>query len=437
MRTASTTLAAAACLAVPTAHAVPFTVQDITFADPAAFDVAQGRPVAPQFGMNTPAALNDHGDVVGRGFTGYGVSGGENRAGFYSGSAETLANIGNLAGDYGDPAGANTGGSSVPYGINNTGWVVGYSGNSPMIWRDADANHANSDAGEMQALALNPAATIGDARGVSHSGYVVVTGSGTNASSTAHRTRVDFVGGVATETETRFQFATGAISGGVAINDAGDVGYTLQGQGGGFVFRDMDTSGSADAGETFEIPQMSVFGSSRVYDINNAGQVLGTMKNANNKDVAFVWTDLDGDNQFTWADDGDGYFGADETSDEVVRFSVDGIGGIETEEGNTFAFAINDAGQAVGGYAVGSTRRAWLWDALQGVMLLEDVSDLGGSQQLRQAYDINAAGQTAVSGRLDGSTNGRTFLLTPVPEPTALSLLILSAWTCTTRRRHP
>ena len=419
--------------------AATYTALDIKFADPAPYDVAQGRPASPQFGVSRPSGLNNAGDVVGNGFTGFGVTGGNSRAGYYNAAAATLANLGNLAGDYGDPAGPNAGGSSAPYGINDAGWVVGYSGNSPMIWSDTDGNQANTAAStEMQALAFNPGATIGDTRGVSNTGYVVVTGNGTNSSASAYLTRLTQSAGVFTEDISRYRLTSSAIAGGVAINDAGHVAYSLQGGGGAYVYRDLDGDNDLDAGETFEIPRMSGFGSSRAYNINNAGQVLGTMKNANNKDVAFIWTDLDGDNAFTWSDDGNGLFDAYETSAEVVRFSVDDVGGIDTEEGNTFAFGLNDQGQAVGGYAFGSVRQAWLYDPTEGISLLDDLIDgYDGSFSLRQATNINNNGQIAAYGRRSATgSNEYAFLLTAVPEPSTAVLLALPAVLDMARRRR-
>ena len=137
---------------------------------------------------------------------------------------------------------------------------------------------------------------------------------------------------------------------------------------------------------------------SGAYGINNAGQIVG-------------WSALPGDTtQHAFLVNGG-------TGEGMHDLGTLGPGG-----GSSLAYAINDAGQIVGyadlpGHA---GRHAFLYSGGR----MRDLNDLvlpGSGWTLTLARDINASGQILGTGiNPNGETHG--FLLTPVPEPSAVVL---------------
>lgn len=129
-----------------------------------------------------------------------------------------------------------------------------------------------------------------------------------------------------------------------------------------------------------------------VSGLNGLGQVIG-VKGVNGKRTPFIW--------------------------EAGVFTL-----IEGLPDNAYPYDINNSGQVVGSYAnVGGQERAFLYSN----GLLYDLTDsLPGEttwQLINRATSINDAGQIAGIGQQDdGDVKG--YLMTPVPEPTALLLLL-------------
>lgn len=413
----------------PTQADVLYTLQNLRHAPAPSYDTAAGRPGVT---ASRPAhnALNNLGDITGSGYTG-----GYSRPYYYRHSSGTLANLGDTTGDFGDPAASDANGSSTGLGINDQGWVVGRSSTAsgfsstwrPFVWADLDGNGARNGS-EMVELPANPGATSGVASAINNAGQALIEGS-----SGLYRAQFQITGGTVQEVGTRVQVFAGDPNA-AAINAAGDVGYTSGDQ--GYVWRDLNTNNQADANETYAIAAMSDwFPRTRVYGINDNGQVVGTMRNDNSKDVGFVWTDLNADNVMDWDDaDNDGVFDADETSEEIARFTADpaGIGG---SEGNLFARSMNNLGQVVGGYAT-ADRYAFVWDAEHGVRNLNDLIDPALGLTISQAEAINDLGQIAAYARYAGDNNEHLVLLTPVPEPTSLLALAACGGLLALRRRR-
>jgi hypothetical protein len=378
-----------------------------------AFDISQNRP---GLELRRPAvgSINNLGQLTGSGDAGGNQLAWDTRPFFYDHQQGTTANLGDLSGDFADQGDTQRNGASVGMDVNDAGWVVGVSSTTtgvgtaddrPFLWFDGDGNYSNSP-GEMVELGLNPGATFGKALRVNNAGRVLVTGD-----SGLYRADVSLNGGVVTEPVGRTFISANA---GVAdMNDGGEVAY-ISGNA-GYVWRDLNTDSIADANEVVQIPFMSVGQpNSTVFGINNAGQVVGTMRNDSLRDIGYIWTDLDGDNVVDWADgNGNGFFEAGETSSEVVRFHGD-PGGIGASAGSTFVFDINDQGVAVGGYFDSSTRRAFVYDGVNGMRFLDDLIGVSFPLGLREADAINNAGQIAAVGRAPASSLDQLVLLTPL-----------------------
>ena len=80
-------------------------------------------------------------------------------------------------------------------------------------------------------------------------------------------------------------------------------------------------------------------------------------------------------------------------------------------------YDINNSGTVVGGGGL-------IWDAINGTRSLVDLIPSDAGWQLDFAFGINNAGQIVGVGQLDGETHA--FLLSPVPEPTGISLTCLA-----------
>jgi probable HAF family extracellular repeat protein len=380
---------------------------------PPAYDLSQGRPA---LGLHRPeiGAINSAGDLAGAGDAGSGQLDEDTRPFFFSRGAQTTANLGDLTGDFADQAVAPGNGASRGRDINDAGWVVGVSsttpgtGNTddrPFLWFDDDANDANTP-GEMRGLALNPGATFGSAIRVNNAGQVLITGD-----TGLYRGGFSLNAGVLSENGGRSLIAP--VADAADMNDAGDVAYLLGNA--GYVWRDLNADNSADPNETTRVPFMSanpLWQASMVFGINNAGQVVGTMRNDQGRDIGFLWTDLNADNVFDWSDtNNNGVFEANETSNEVVRFHGDPAG-IDAAIGSTFAKALNDDGTVVGGFILGSQRRAFIYDVTNGMRYLDDLVDTLFPVLLRQADAINGAGLIAAFGRTPGDSFDQLVLLT-------------------------
>jgi probable HAF family extracellular repeat protein len=182
----------------------------------------------------------------------------------------------------------------------------------------------------------------------------------------------------------------GEYSGAYAINEAGDVvGWATTGPPG------PTTPGPYQAFLYSNGVMSPIVGPHSIaYDINDAGQVVG--KAVPGK--AFLWEGGD------WA---------------ILPDPGAGVNGSE-------ALSINNEGHAVGYASVANYDHAVLWDSAESASYyLEDLipSDSGWSR-LIQATDINDAGQIVGWGRREGSA-WHAFLLTPIPEPTSVTLLLL------------
>ncbi len=223
------------------------------------------------------------------------------------------------------------------------------------------------------------------------------------------------------------------------INDSGQVtGFSLDANGidHGFLWENdlMTNLGTLDGG-TYSF----------ALDINDSAQVVGYGNTATEHGHAFVWegglmTDLEGLMSAHAINNLGQVVGWSKTpGDETHSFLWDA--GDATDLGalpgrpESWPWDVNDRGQVVGfswpPQGSDSTRLAFLWQ--DGVMT--DLNDLISSQTgwiLQEARAINNQGLIVGSGRIGDETHA--FLLTPIPEPSALLLAALAALALLLRR---
>ena len=93
---------------------------------------------------------------------------------------------------------------------------------------------------------------------------------------------------------------------------------------------------------------------------------------------------------------------------------------------NSHAEAINDLNQVVGCSLIfgSSDWHAFIYES-GNLLDLNTLIPSDSGWVLERAYDINNSGQIVGFGSINGQT--RAFLMTPVPEPTTLSLLFIGS----------
>lgn len=192
----------------------------------------------------------------------------------------------------------------------------------------------------------------------------------------------------------------------VLTNLGGDVTFALDINDVGQIVGVSRTGSLANSGQSFEeaflFDQSGIHGlgtlggiSSLARGINNFGTIVGESQVSVNGPVhAFVY-------------------------DPVIGMRGIGMPGL-----NSSAEDINEAG-LIGGTAERSPNvwRAALFDEINGVQFLDDLIPAdSGWDWLFRVTDINDRGQIAGLGLISGEMHA--FLLTPVPEPSALGLLV-------------
>lgn len=335
-------------------------------------------------------------------------------------------------------------------GVSDTGFVTGNSRKSgstqliPYVWQSGVAE-------EIPILSGVP--TFGRGFGVNDAGLV--------AGESGNGPSKPFLYDSVTDTITDLGSLPGG-SGGVA-NDLNNAGRVVGAASNGQSVRAFFTDASTNTGTLTDLatPLGTSDSFARAYGISESGIIAGVARNAAN------------------------------STSEPTLWEPDGLGGytpvtIGSPAGSVFgeAFAVDDAGNAVGRYSdpVSNQTRAFFYDGVTSVDLdllpgvsfdnarALDLSDdglvvgyvadfdnapsfggaavvwegttptdlntlipSGSGWNLLSANAINASGQIVGFGTFGGET--RAFLLTPIPEPGTLALLGLGGLTLLRRRR--
>jgi uncharacterized membrane protein len=103
--------------------------------------------------------------------------------------------------------------------------------------------------------------------------------------------------------------------------------------------------------------------------------------------------------------------------------------------GLPFPRAINNAGQVVGRGGGGGVDIARIWEDGVATDLIDLIPPDSGWNELEWAMDINDAGQIVGWGLLDDGDR-RGFMLTPIPEPATLGLLVMGTLSLIWKRRQ-
>ena len=152
--------------------------------------------------------------------------------------------------------------------------------------------------------------------------------------------------------------------------------------------------------------------------INEAGQVVGSSgtgtEPGSRRHHAFLWTPA--------------------TPNGAAGAMTD-LGDLPGGEDYSVASAVNNNGLVVGRSSAADDFRAFLWTAETGMVDLNAQTISGGEGWLlTSANGVNDAGQIIGSGTFGGEV--RTYLLTPVPEPTCAGLAACACAAAALRRRR-
>ena len=330
------------------------------------------------YNYSTALGINNNGQIVGDSYD----SAGHSHAFLYNNGAMqgAMQDIGTL------------GGTGVyAMAINDDGHIVGYSNISGN-----GSYHAflyNSET--MQDLGTLPGLSNSIAYAINKSGLVVGASGNNGGNGPGHG--FFYSGGTMQDLGALPGFSNDGASAinnygqvaGQAFNPGTDVAHAFLCSNG--VMRDLGTLGA----------DCNVFG------MNDAGQVVGWSENINagNNYHAFL-------------------------CDNGVMKDIGTLGG-----NTSCACDINDSGQVVGWSNTSSTPHAFLY--ANGTMIDLNTLVSGSGWTFRQANAINENGQIVGYG-IDPSWHQRAFLLTPIPEPSALALLgvgAISLLACAWRRR--
>jgi len=300
--------------------------------------------------------------------------------------------------------------SSIAYGVNDVGQVVGASwgangvGGHAFLW----------DNGTMTDLGTLGGAQSG-ANAINDAGQVV--GWSTTASGAMH----------AFLWENGLMMDLGTLAGNRseahAINGAGQVvgvSSTSAGWEHAFLWHNgtMTDLGTLGGGPYYDY--------SGAYGINDVGQVVGWTVNATEISRAFLWingtmTDLGPSGAYAINNAGKivGVLGPHASLwDNGMVTDLGTLGGLSSD-----AFGINGAGQIVGGSDSGSGSRAFLWDNGTMTDLGTLVSDVGS-----WSYGVNNVGQAVgVSYAPYGASTSFRAVMWTIPRPAVHDVAVRSA----------
>jgi probable HAF family extracellular repeat protein len=249
-------------------------------------------------------------------------------------------------------------GYSTANGINNSGQVVGVSGDFAFLWLPGSGMQDLGNLGGIGAIAY----------GINNLGEVVGSSNTTDQSTHAFFwTSSGWMQDIGT-------LGIGSVA--YAINDSEEVAgtYTLSDGKTLHAFKWTPTGGMVDLG-TLGGP------SSTAFAISPSGQIAGVTSDANFQTEGFVWNQTRGMRSLNFA--------------------------------GTAALGINSAGQVVGYVSLGSNQSGFLWTNANGVQNLSGLISPKGTQ-VNQANAINKAGEIVGS-----NSKLHALLLTPTKQPSS------------------
>lgn len=182
------------------------------------------------------------------------------------------------------------------------------------------------------------------------------------------------------------------------------------------------------------------------YAINASGHVVGQALDANGVYHAFLWPGAGPMQKLDLGPYASTQMVADDISDNGIIIGL-GANAFIWKNGSVSTFgdpnypgsrgvAVNNAAQIVGQYVYNvDYSRPFVWDAVNGMAdlntLLEPVTGAGWT--LLSVSDLNNGGQILGQGFHNGDL--RAFVLTPVPEPASLGILLTALTLAAIRRR--
>ena len=358
-------------------------------------------------------------------------------------------------------------GSSTAYGINSRGQVVGVggapTGSRAFLWTPSTLN---SPFGSMVDLGDLPGgADYSLARGINSMGQVVGESSAATGTRAFQWTPTILNGSSGSMVD------LGDLPGGFdhsragAINDSGQVAGDSSMTSGTHAFLWTPTAPNGTTGTITHLGDLpGGLDQSLGYDINAFGQVAGSSDAPPKGSHAFLWTpiksnattgvmvdlgDLPGSSFLSDAHAingcgqvvGRGYPGSlphaflstPSTANAETGAMID-LGDLRGGAGVSAAADINSQGWIVGGGNSTLVQTAFLWlpttpNGATGVMIdlnsvLDPISAAGWVFQ--DATGINDSGQIVGYGRINSAGYTHALLLTPIPEPNALTIVILA-----------
>ena len=187
---------------------------------------------------------------------------------------------------------------------------------------------------------------------------------------------------------------------------------------------------------------------SEARDINNLGQIVGYSRRYDGDVHAFLWDSTNGMQDIGSLSGGSTAYGINDLGQVVGKFdiiglephaflwdSINGMIDLGTLGGWSEASAINNHGEVVGRSQIGNDYPAFIYNPTEQTMY--DLNSLileGSGSVLDGANDINDKGQIVAVGLLNGVSSG--FLLTPIPEPSAVYLFALGLYFIIKQRKR-
>jgi probable HAF family extracellular repeat protein len=355
-------------------------------------------------------------------------------AGTHAAVRYSVTDLGTLGGAY-----------SVGSGINATGQVTGNSttesGNSHAFLYDGSTMHDLGTLGGVQSTGL----------GINSAGNVVgdsLIGTGSFRAFLHDGTMMHDLGTLG-----------GNHSSAYSVNSANHVtGYSRLPEDPENPFNSIDRAFLYDGTTMHDLGTLGGTHSAG-HDINSSGQVTGRADTPDNQTRAFLWTPATANGSSgTMRDLGtlggsDSEGAAINDSGQVTGYSGLVLAGsfvshaflydgatmhdLGTLGGrNSFGMGINDQGQVVGASGISPDtfiEHAFLYTEEDGMLDLNSLVDPLTGWELTHARAINDRGQIVGNGLIGGQTHG--FLLTPVPEPSAVLLLTTGLLGAFLRRR--